>query len=303
MKWRTEIPISKSEHSITHSDFILLLGSCFSVNIDKKLRYHGFGSICNPSGILYNSHSIANMLKLLLGKEVIDKNLFVVRDGMVCHYDFHSDFRAKSEGEFMEVLGQAQKVFQDKWSKVSHLFVTLGSAHVYDYQGATVANCHKQKAELFSKRIQPIDEIKDDLHQIGLLAEAKKVIFTVSPVRHLKDGFIDNQLSKSHLIAAVHGSKVDYFPAYEIIIDDLRDYRFYGKDRVHPSEEAVEYVWEKFSESYFLENTKAITKRVKKIRKMQEHRAFNMESEQNMGFQAKLGKQLEDMRKELPYLL
>lgn len=302
MKWRTELHIPASEDSINHNDFTLFMGSCFARNMANKFSYYGFGNDCNPTGILYNSQSLLKMLKLLLGKEKLNEYLFVERDGMICHYDFHSDFKASSKELFMEKWGQAQREFAQRWRGTSYFFVTLGTAHVYDKDGITVANCHKQTAKLFRKRLQSIDEIQKDLHEIKVLAEAKKLVLTVSPVRHLKDGFIENQLSKSHLIAAIHGARMDYFPSYELVLDDLRDYRFYGKDRVHPSDEALDYVWEKFSESYFSDVTRKVMKSVEKVRKMQEHRAFNIESEENISFQTRLQKRLSELRKELPFL-
>lgn len=302
MKWRTELHIPASEDLINHSDFTLFMGSCFALNMAKRFSYYGFGNDCNPTGILYNSHSILKMLRLLLGGKELNEELFVERDGMICHYDFHSDFKANSKSLFIEKWGQAQRKFAERWSESYYFFVTLGTAHVYDKDGITIANCHKQPAKLFRKRLQTIAEIQKDIREIELLAEAKKIVLTVSPVRHLKDGFIANQLSKSHLIAAIHGAGMHYFPSYELVLDDLRDYRFYGKDRVHPSDEALDYVWEKFSGSYFSDVTRKVMKSVEKVRKMQEHRAFNIESEENISFQTRLQKRLSELRKELPFL-
>jgi hypothetical protein len=302
MNWRTELHISKNEFSISHGDYILGLGSCFAENIGRKLEYSGFGSMNNPTGILFNSSSICKMLELLLAKVELDKERFVNRDGMVCHYDFHFDFRAKSKEEFLNFWARAQKAFIKTWEETTVLTITLGTANVYEMPTGIVANCHKQSKDLFSKRVLSISEIQKDIERITHLAEAKKTIFTVSPVRHLKDGFIENQVSKAHLISAIHQTEVTYFPSYELVIDDLRDYRFYKEDNVHPSEEAINYIWKKFGEAYFSEETKEKIKKVDKLRKMQNHKAFNPLSKENENLKKTIQTIAENLKMELPYL-
>ena len=302
MNWRTEISLKESDFYISHKDFMLGMGSCFAVHMHEKFEYFGFGSVTNPTGILYNSRSISKMLNLLLGKEKLDESRFVERDEMICHYDFHMDMRAKNKEDFMDFLVQAQKAFQASWEKASVIIITLGTANVYTKENEIVANCHKQPNSLFTKQVMSIEEIISDIKQITLLAEAKKTLFTVSPVRHLKDGFIENQLSKAHLISAIHKIGVSYFPAYEIVIDDLRDYRFYKKDLVHPSEEAVDYVWEKFKSTYFKQETIDNIKRVHKFRSLQNHRPFNTFSISNEANTKKKAVQFQALKQEIPHL-
>lgn len=303
MKWRTEILIEPSDIQIFPQDFMISMGSCFAVHMHEKLEYFGFGTMTNPTGILYNSRSIVKMLKILLGKEKLDKKLFVERDEMICHYDFHMDMRAESEEAFMNLLGQAQKAFQESWEKTTILIFTFGTAHVYTKDDEIVANCHKQAGRLFEKRILSIEEIQDDLREIQHLAEARKTLFTVSPVRHLKDGFVENHLSKAHLLSAIHHSKLNYFPAYEIVLDDLRDYRFYEKDLVHPSSEAIEYVWEKFKTTFITSQTQEKLKKMDKLRRLQNHRPFNSSSNSSEVIANKIEQQLMSLKSEFPFLI
>lgn len=303
MNWRTEIKVEPSPIRISMQDMIFSLGSCFAVHMDRKFRYFGFGSMTNPTGILYNPHSIVKMLKLLLGKEPFDESKFVERDGMICHYDFHNDMRAKDKESFKIFWARAQKEFDAIWAQTTVCIITLGTAHVYEKEGEIVANCHKQPAHNFQKKCLSIEAIQKDLKELRLLAEAKNLLITVSPVRHLKDGFIENQLSKAHLIAAIHGLELPYFPSYEIVLDDLRDYRFYEKDRVHPTEEAVEYVWKKFGESHFDPSTIARMEKVEKWRKLQNHRPFNPLSNENKSIKSKIQDQYAQLKAEIPHLV
>lgn len=302
MNWRTELHIEQGKFQITHDELILSFGSCFAENIHKKFQYYGFGSLTNPTGILYNSRSILNMLLFLLDRKKLDDKRFVERDGMICHYDFHMDLRAKDKAGFLHILGQAQKEFQEQWEKAGALIVTLGTANVYKSEEEIVANCHKQDSKNFIKTLMPIDEIVSDIKQIKLLAEAKNILFTVSPVRHIKDGLVENQLSKAHLISAIHQINAPYFPSYEIVLDELRDYRFYASDLLHPSEEAIEYIWKKFSETYMSTDTHKSMKKIEKWRRLQNHKPFNAASEASIKNRIKIEEQFRVLKEEYPNL-
>lgn len=302
MKWRTEIEIQRSERSISHDDFILGMGSCFADNVGKKFRYFGFGVETNPTGILYNVTSIRKMLEYMLELRQLEDSGFVDRDGLMCHHDFHFDFRASTREAFKEKLGQAQKEFQEKWERVGLMVLTLGTANIYRKGGEGVANCHKQPSRIFSKELQSIEEIEGELMRIREIVEERGMIVTVSPVRHLRDGFIENQLSKAHLISAIHKIGLEYFPSYEIVLDDLRDYRFYREDLVHPSDDAIDYVWSKFAERYFSDATKQLMDKVEKYRKLKNHKAFNPESEASQNVLLKSKALYEDLSSQLKYL-
>ena len=307
MKFRTEYQSESIKHSITHNDKCMLFGSCFSQNIGQKLNDHGFNSIINPTGILYNPGSINKMINILLGNIELDSSRFLQRQDHTFHYDFHSDFHASTEDSFNFGLQQLQSAFQEEWKNTKTLIITLGTAWVYDYKGQFVANCHKEDSTNFKKRLMTISEISSHLKDLFSIAKESgiKLIFTVSPVRHIKDGIVENQRSKAHLISAIHQlisifPDVEYFPSYEIVLDDLRDYRFYKDDLVHPNQQAIDYIWKKFSETYFSDDTKNICKQFSKIRKMQEHRPLFPDSPENRKFQEQLNEKMKTFQKEFP---
>ena len=307
MKFRTEYNSKSSNHSITHNDSCMLLGSCFSQNIGQKLVDHGLSSIINPTGILYNPGSINKMVHLLLAKGELDSSRFIHRQDQTFHYDFHSDFHAKSEDSFALELQQIQSQFQDQWSKTKTLIITLGTSWVYNFKENFVANCHKQDSSNFDKRLMSTSEIKSQIEDLYTLTKEMGIhlIFTVSPVRHVKDGIIENQRSKAQLISAIHevidvNPDIEYFPSYEIVMDDLRDYRFFENDLVHPNNQAIEYIWEKFVETYFSHDTKDICKQFFNIRKMQEHRPLFPDSQENSKFQEQLLEKVNAFRKAYP---
>jgi len=303
--WRTAYQNFSSDVSISHKDSILLLGSCFAENIGKKFNYFGFQTQINPTGILYNPISLFNMLDILYNPSKLDKNRFVQRQDHVFHYDFHSDFHAKSENDFTSKITDISSQFL---KKPSFLFLTLGTAWIYEYNNKVTGNCHKQETSLFNKRLLSSNEITASLQQIRQLIDpSTRIIITVSPVRHLKDGMVENQLSKSHLVSAVHrfleiNTEGRYFPSYEIMMDDLRDYRFYNSDLLHPNNQAVNYIWECLGKSYFKHETRSLNEEVKAIRNMENHRSFFPESEEHVKFIEKLKLKKQQLLASKPFL-
>jgi hypothetical protein len=249
MKFRTEITIAPFEYKIDHSRRGFSVGSCFADTIAGRLARYKFPLVANPTGVLYNPFSIADLLE------------------------------ASPEG-----LAEAD-----------YVLITLGTAWVFEEGGRVVANCQKRPAHLFTRRRLSVEEITGRFESLmqGALRD-KQVILTVSPVRHLKDGFEENSLSKATLRLAVHeivtrhSERATYFPAFETLTDDLRDYRFYGADLAHPSEEAVEYIWEKFSAAAFELETRKLLPHIEAIVRATEHRPFNPHTEEHALFRSSM---------------
>lgn len=283
MQLTTPVPIKPLQPAINYDSAMVFLGSCFTENIGSKMAYHGFKTCVNPFGIIFNPHSL-----LVLIERSLSNDLFSLED-IDTHFSYlaHSDLNGSSQDAVLKNLNTAGKVLAQHIKKASHIFITLGTAWVYKHieKKIIVANCHKQSQQLFKKKLLSINQIIDSLNtMISLINEANpqaQVIFTLSPVRHIKDGFTENQRSKSRLFEAIQAvvetQKAQYFPAYEIVMDELRDYRFYGRDMVHLSETGIELVWERFRESVISTTCLPIMKAVDKHRKLVAHRPSNVD--------------------------
>ncbi len=295
MKFRSELIISPSTVRISHTDRILLVGSCFSENISKKLSYCKIPCLSNPSGILYNPVSIADALQGYADKKVIaEEDLFLLNE-QFHSWHHHSLLSEMNRSVAIEKINSATAEAHIFLATATVLIITLGTATVSvlsslaaGKEGSIVANNHKAPASWFEKKLQSTTEIKKALQDVLVTLEkvnpSLKIIFTVSPVRHSKDGLVENNRSKANLITAVHDlvdlkKQVSYFPAYELVIDDLRDYRFYTEDLVHPNTMAVDYVWQKFSETYFSADTIAINTKISELQTAMQHRPFAASSE------------------------
>jgi hypothetical protein len=288
MKFRTSVKIQKPDFQIAHDSIITMIGSCFTENIGRLLSETKFNVKNNPTGILYNPVSILNSIQLITGDKKLDNLKFITRDERFYHYSFHSDFSGKTETEIISLLEQILNDTFQLFKKSDFLFITLGSAHIFHHQelDCIVANCHKMPQQLFNNRILSYNEIIASLIKIfeiiNSVNPALKFIFTVSPVIHIRNGLIENNRSKSLLCAAIHeicertGSY--YFPSYDITISELRDYRFYSEDMIHISDFTINYIWERFSETFFSEKTRAHINQIEKINRNIEHRPFNSSS-------------------------
>lgn len=286
MKFRTEIEKISWKSPIEYSSHILSLGSCFAERISAMLDERKFRVTALPTGILFNPASITQSLSLMASRhKVTEKELFEV-DGRWLSYNFHSSLSAPSREEAMAKMQEAIERGGDALNSATHLIITLGTAWVYRLQesGAVVANCHKQPASLFSRELLSVESVIEMLKPVCENFKGD-IILTVSPVRHVGEGLADNSLSKAILRVAVdslqrlYPERVTYFPAYEILIDDLRDYRFYAEDLVHPSQMAVEYIGEKFFETALSAGSKEIMSRVERIVQATKHRPLNPYSE------------------------
>ena len=313
MKLQTKIPLKrKTQDLIDYQSKILLLGSCFSENIGDKLSYFKFQSIQNPFGILFHPKAIENLITNTSNKKVYSSDDLIYQNEIWHSFDAHSSLSSASENELLNKLNVAISLTNKKIKEASHIVITLGTSWVYRYIeiDTIVANCHKIPQKKFLKELLSVSEISESLaRSISLIKSINSdaaVIFTISPVRHLKNGFIENTQSKSHLIAAIHTlvnkQDVSYFPSYEIMMDELRDYRFYAEDMIHPNKTAINYIWRKFIDTWFSEETKSIMKEIDEIQKGLLHRPFHEDSKLHQQFLLKLEQKKSSLQERLPFI-
>lgn len=312
MKFRTEINNINIPVNISHKDILVMLGSCFTENIANELHRYKFDVLCNPFGIIYNPVSIAKIINRALSLRYVEANELVELNGLWHHFDFHGDLSGIHRDEVIN----RSNIFIDNLRKyltsASTIFLTFGTAIVYKRKdtGDIVANNHKFPSVFFTKTRLDISEIVDSLtntiKELKAVNPGINIIFTVSPVRHIKDGLVENQRSKAILLLAVEKLlSIDscyYFPSYELLMDDLRDYRFYAGDLVHPSTEAIRYISEKFSETFFNNKTLEVINKIEKITRSLEHKPINPDSEAHRLFVAKLEKEISSFNKDFPDL-
>jgi hypothetical protein len=304
MQFRTKITIPKSDNPIDYNSKIVSLGSCFAENMAEKLEYFKFQNTCNPFGIIFNPVSIEKLIYRMVNQFFYtEKDIFFHNERWHC-YEVHSDWSNSNKEEFLENLNAVLRTSLTQLFQASHIIITYGTSWVYRNleSKAVVANCHKVPQAAFSKEILSVEtiekSIKNTIGYFQIINPNVNFIFTVSPVRHLKDGFVENQLSKAHLITAIHQTINDkpqttnYFPSYEIMMDELRDYRFYAEDMLHPNHVAIDYIWERFSETTISEENHSIMEEVKSIQKGLQHRPFNSSSENHIKFEEKLGEKI-----------
>lgn len=313
MEFRTIVNIPKLNLDINYKSKIVLFGSCFTENIGGKLKELMFDVNINPFGILYNPISVKNSLDFIIeNKKFNDQDIAFQNERWFSYYH-HSRFSNSDKNKCIENINDSISIAHSQLKDAKFLFLTFGTARVYKLieSNKIVSNCHKQPSSLFSNEILSVEEIvaeyKELITKLKGFNKNLQIIFTVSPVRHWKDGAHENQISKSTLILAINKlveefENASYFPAYEILMDDLRDYRFYAEDMLHPNEIGINYVWEKFKEAYFNNETKRISEKISALIKAKEHRAFNPESESYKKFNEnnlKKIKELESLNLEI----
>jgi hypothetical protein len=293
--FRTPIPPSAFTFSIQHQDILLAMGSCFADHLGKKLLKAKFDLQLNPFGIIYNPISLANSLEHIINKkEYTPKDLFQHQD-LWHSFDHHGSFSSFQLDVTLQQINEHLTKAQEKLSRCNRLLITFGTAYVFHHveQDRVVANCHKLPGQLFERKLLPVEAITTRFHSIfsQLKAEQEQleIILTVSPVRHLRDGFVGNQRSKATLLLAVDQLEqafpfVHYYPAYELLLDDLRDYRFYDADMIHPNNLAVNYIWTHFQSSFFTDATKDLVVAIEKINKAITHRPFHPEGTDHQHF-------------------
>jgi hypothetical protein len=311
--YRTTVQPEPSKNKITYQTPSLFLGSCFTENIGNRLKELKFPVNVNAFGVLYNPVSVRHGLEILLDHRNFNENdLSFFNDQWFSFYhdtEFSNTDKQACLDKINGTVNDARKHLQN----TKYLVITFGTAWVYEYikSGKIVSNCHKIPANEFrrfklgvedifvnwAKLINRLEEFNSDL----------KIIFTVSPVRHWKDGAVENQLSKSTLLLAIHQLKkifdnIEYFPAYEIMMDDLRDYRFYADDMLHPSKLAVDYIWEQFSKTYFEKDTIEITSEIEKILLAKNHRPFNPNTDSHRKFRENQLKKIRELSEKYDFV-
>ena len=306
MKWSTPISIEEEKGYLRHGMPTLLMGSCFADNIGEYLKKGKLTIETNPFGTLYNPESIAMSIERLISQREYSAEELQQSGEIWYSYHHHGKFSSTSAETTLALINESFKRGVAMLSQCERLIVTFGTAYTYRLKssGTTVANCHKQPATLFTRSRMQVDEIvtrwNEILTQLATHAPQCKVLFTVSPIRHMSDGAHNNQLSKSTLLLAVdelcrnHSKQCSYFPAYEIVLDELRDYRFYAEDMAHPSSQAVAYIYERLTDTYFTEQTRTLCEQCIKIDRSLQHRPLNgTDNESYRQFAQKLIEQMQ----------
>ncbi len=312
--FRTEVKLQPFPFSLGYKTPMLFCGSCFTENIGAMMHERKMPILINPFGVVYNPISVRMVIERILSSKLFTEEDLNFRNGLWYSYLHHTSFSSPDKEKCLELMNTEQAKASDFIKKTKCLLVTFGTARVYylKQNGTPVANCHKIPANEFENSLLKVDEIvKEWSILIDKLLESNydlKVIFTISPVRHWKDGAIGNQQSKSVLNVAVHElislypKNAFYFPAYEILMDDLRDYRYYANDMLHPSMVAVDYIWEKFKESMIDSNSLKLIVDVDKIISAANHRPFNPDTKEHQAFIASTIEQIEKIRSIYPDL-
>ncbi|HQE33090.1 MAG TPA: GSCFA domain-containing protein [Flavobacterium alvei] len=314
MQFRTKISIPQSDFPIDYDSKILSLGSCFAVNMAEKFDYFKFENTCNPVGILFHPLAIEKLIDFAVsGKQFCAEDVFFHNERWHC-FDVHSDCSHSNKDELLLNLNTILETTRLQITESTHVIITYGTSWVYRNIATKeiVANCHKVPQKQFGKELLSVGaiekSIQNTLDLIQKVNPKATIIFTVSPVRHLKDGFVENQQSKAHLITAIHTainqqlSTNNYFPSYEIMMDELRDYRFYAEDMIHPSQVAIDYIWQRFSETSISEESLSVMKEVETIQKGLQHRPFNPNSESHQQFLSKLQDKMMQIQKQFPQI-
>ncbi len=315
MKLQTTLTIPKLHDPITYDSKIVSVGSCFAVHMAEKFKRFQFISSVNPFGILFHPLAIEKLFQFLIDEKHFTEEDVFIYDEIWSSYDAHSDLDALSQEEIVSNLNKKLNGFRKDITEATHLILTLGTAWVYrnNESQQVVANCHKVPQKHFAKEIVSVEQIVVNLNKISAILQQINpqitVLFTISPVRHIKDGFVENQRSKAHLIAALHqfleenpSDKKYYFPSYELMMDELRDYRFYSADMLHPNELSVEYIWNAFIESCVSSESAVLMKKVDEVQKGLAHRPFNPYSEKHQQFLETLAQKLDELLEKYPFM-
>ncbi len=314
MDFRTQITISKYQTPIDYNSRIISFGSCFAEKMGEKFDYFKFQNITNPFGIIFNSISIERIIKRIVNQELFtEKDIFFHNEIWHC-FEVHSELSNPNKDIYLENLNQILKSTHSQITESTHIIITYGTSWVYRNieTNQIVANCHKMPQKNFTKELLSLgitlESIENTISLIHSMNKKIKFIFTVSPVRHIKDGFVENSVSKAHLISAIHSvykkqlTTHNYFPSYEIILDELRDYRFFEADMLHPNQLAINYVWIKFFENYVSENQFPIMQQVEEIQKALHHKPFNENSENHQKFIKNLKQKMNTLASKIPHI-
>jgi len=306
--FRTTIQPRQSKYKISYQTPVLFMGSCFTENIGDKMESLKFPVMINPFGVLYNPASAHKGLEILIDQKVFTPEDLGFFNEQWFSFYHDTEFSHPNQQKCLDKINKSIKLAASYLRKSKYLIITFGTSWVYKYLRTEkiVSNCHKIPAKEFERIKLGVEDIFVEwaklINRLNELNKHLKIIFTVSPVRHWKDGAVQNQLSKSTLILAIHQllkifKNVEYFPSYEIMMDDLRDYRFYADDMLHLSNVAIEYIWDQFSGTYFEDETKEMMQNINKIVQAKNHRPLNPESEAYKKFITSQIKQVEQLAK------
>ena len=296
MKLYTSVDIVPAVRQIGYGDKILLLGSCFADNIGAKFAEHYFQATINPFGTLYNPASIAAAITNVGNSQLVEHN------GLWHSMMHHGAFSDKDKEQLIARCEQSRALLQRALMEASTVVVTFGTAWVYEMEGQVVANCHKLPANRFTRRCLTVNEIVEMWQPIVASMPDKHWIFTVSPIRHVKDGLHANQISKAILLQAVDQLGQSYFPSYEIMMDELRDYRFYAEDMVHPSAVAVEYIWQRFVDTYMNKDTQTEMRVLNQLWRDNQHRMLHPETDEARTFVQRLAERKAQLQQRYPWI-
>ena len=316
MQLTTPVEARKSFLEITHRESILLLGSCFAQNIGNRLLENKFPACVNPFGTLYNPLSIATALhRIVTGEEFTHSSPEIFESGEKWHSILHhGDYSRSEKSELLVAINESLRKAHEIIRTAGTVILTFGTAYVYvrKSDNCVAGNCHKLPATLFTRKLLSINEIVETTAHcideiLGINSDAR-ILFTVSPIRHLRDGAHDNQKSKATLLLAIdelqklYPTCTAYFPAYEIMLDELRDYRFYAEDMAHPSPLAVEYIWERFTACHIAGESNVLCKEIAPITRALAHRPFD---ERSSGYKEFIGntlQKIETIKEKHPYI-
>lgn len=296
MKLYTSVDIVPAVRQIGYGDKILLLGSCFADNIGAKFAEHYFQATVNPFGTLYNPASIAAAITNVGNSQLVEHN------GLWHSMMHHGAFSDKDKEQLIARCEQSRALLQRALMEASTVVVTFGTAWVYEMEDRVVANCHKLPANRFTRRFLTVDEIVEMWQPIVASMPDKHWIFTVSPIRHVKDGLHANQISKAILLQAVDQLGQSYFPSYEIMMDELRDYRFYAEDMVHPSAVAVEYIWQRFVDTYMNKDTQSEMRVLNQLWRDNQHRMLHPDTDEARTFFQRLAERKAQLQQRYPWI-
>ncbi len=308
--FRTPIEDIGSTFQITHTDKLITLGSCFAEEIGSRLLSSKFNIEANPFGTIFNPLSVFELIELSLEPSLAIEAGMIERDGMHYNLKFHSSFRNSSKEGLLEIINKKLEEVKSHLAQAKVLFITFGTAWIYETKAheMLVANCHKLPQKQFNKRLLNVDEIVSAFFSLKEMIQPinpnLQIVLTVSPVRHTKETLTLNSASKSALRLACHyladmSEDVHYFPSYEIMMDDLRDYRFYEKDMIHPNEQAIDYIWDVFSKAFFSKSTKQVITEWEKVRQSLNHRPFNPNNKRHQVFLNKTLTRLQSLKGRL----
>lgn len=300
------VQIPASSWKIGYDDQILLMGSCFADSMCAKLHEHYFRVEGNPFGVLYNPASIAMAIEMARKSQTIEDKDLVEHGGLWHSMAHHGVFSDIDMAVVLDKCNGSIVALRQALENATVITITFGTAWVYEYAGKVVGNCHKIPANQFVRRRMTVEEIVATWQPLVEAMPDKKWLFTVSPIRHVKDGLHENHINKGILLQAVEQltkqTGCSYFPAYEIMLDELRDYRYYAEDMVHPSSMAVEYIWQRLVETYMTVDTQAEMKTLHQLWRDEHHRFIHPDSMEAKRFLERLGQKKHELQEDYPWI-